>query len=153
MNEIKRFNHHVCDYDGVTFSVMGNSEEGKYVSYSDHEAEIARLRADLEGYMMGAAAEAREVDARGEEIKRLRAEIEENENVINVWRGRTQRAETEVEAYRKDAERYRWLRDLAPEEWSVWRRIEWPKEKSGSELRIDDCNMDSEIDAAMGASA
>lgn len=34
------------------------------------------------------------------EIARLRAEVEENEKVINVWRGRTQRAEAEVEALR-----------------------------------------------------
>lgn len=39
-----------------------------------------------------------------------RAEVEENENIINVWRGRTQRAEAEVDGLNKDAERYRWLR-------------------------------------------
>jgi hypothetical protein len=60
---------------------MVEKDEGHYVYFSDHEAEVARLR----------------------------AEIEENENVINVWRGRTQRAEAEVEAYRKDAIRWDWL--------------------------------------------
>ncbi len=51
-------------------------EDGDMLKFSDHAAEIARLRAELEGYMMGAAAEAREVDSRGEEIKRLRAELD-----------------------------------------------------------------------------
>lgn len=85
----------------------------QYVLYSDHEAEVARLR----------------------------SEIEENENVINVWRGRTQRAEAEVEAYRKDAERYRWLRDLPPDH---------PSEEIGN---MPGDMWDEQIDTAMGASA
>lgn len=35
------------------------------------------------------------------EVARLRAEVEEREKAINVWRGRTQRAEAEVEGLRK----------------------------------------------------
>lgn len=42
--------------------------------------------------------------------ERAEAELKENEAVINVWRGRTQRAEAERDALRTDAERYRWLR-------------------------------------------
>ncbi len=57
------------------------AKNGPYVLHSDHEAEVARLR----------------------------AEVEENEKAINVWRGRTQRADAEVEAYRKDAERWGWI--------------------------------------------
>ena len=48
----------------------------------------------------------------------------------------------------EDAERYRWLRDHAPDEWSVLLWID-----SNSQLLIDDSLMDSKIDAAMGASA
>lgn len=82
--------------------IVGNTQSGPHSfrkkkphgwNYSDglvtqsyHEAEVARLRADLEGYMMGAAAEAREVDARGEEIKRLRAEVEALRSVANAAR-------------------------------------------------------------------
>lgn len=72
MSGIKRFNHGVCEYPGGTFSEMNQEADGDYVLHSDHEAEVARLR----------------------------AEVEENEKVINVWRGRTQRAEAEVEALR-----------------------------------------------------
>ncbi len=91
-SEITRFNH-------VTDWGMERNEDGDYVLHSDHEAEIASLRA-------------------------------------------------EAERNRTDAERYRWLRDRAPDEWPVLRWI-----GSNSQLLIDDCNMDSEIDAAMGASA
>lgn len=129
------------------------SRSGEIVLHSEHKAEVALLRAELEGYMMGAAAEAREVDARGEEIKRLRAELQNAAKAALDAVALSCEKEREADALRVDAERYRWLRDAAPEEWSVWRRIEWPKEKSGAELRIDDCNMDSEIDAAMAASA
>ena len=103
----------------------------QYVRYSDHEAEVARLRA--------MAQEQGVKD--GNEITRLRAEVEENENAINVWRGRTQRAEAEVEAYRKDAERYRWLRDLPPDH---------PSEEIGN---MPGDMWDEQIDTAMGASA
>lgn len=98
-------------------------DDGDYVLNSDHESEIARAYDD---------AHCKVEAIYSAEIARLRAE---------------------ADSLRKDAMRYRWLRDEAPEEWSVCRRIEWPKEKSGAELRIDDCNMDSEIDAAIGASA
>lgn len=74
MNEIKRFDH-------VSYGMVSDPN-GEYIYHSDHEAEVARLRADLEGYMMGASAEAREVDARGEEIKRLRAEVELLRNAL-----------------------------------------------------------------------
>lgn len=76
MSGIKRFNHGVCEYPGGIFSEMNQEADGDYVLHSDHEAEVARLR----------------------------AEVEENEKAINVWRGRTQRAEAEVE----------WLRSWLP---------------------------------------
>lgn len=55
---------------------------------------------------------------------------------------------TETEALRVDAMRYRWLRDRAPDEWSVLLWID-----SVSQLVIDDSLMDSKIDEAMGADA
>lgn len=115
-SEIKRIGWH-----GV--HGMREDANGDYVLHSDHEAEIARLRADIEDYMMGAAAEAREVDARGEEIKRLRAEVEAN---------------------RVDAERYRWLRD------QPWRDNEELEPVIRLHLNA---LWDDKIDAAMGASA
>lgn len=60
---------------------MVEKDEGHYVYFTDHEAVVARLR----------------------------AEVEENEKAINVWRGRTQRAEAEVEKYRTDAARWRFF--------------------------------------------
>lgn len=90
--------------------------EGEYVLHSDHEAEMARLRA--------MAQEQGVKD--GNEITRLR---------------------DEVEAYRKDAERYRWLQnaDNYPNQiggfWNCLGETSEPEE------------MDEAIDAAMGASA
>lgn len=48
MNEIKRFNHGVCEYPGGIFSEMNQEADGDYVLHSDHEAEVARLRAELQ---------------------------------------------------------------------------------------------------------
>lgn len=124
MSGIKRFNHGVCEYPGGIFSEMNQEADGDYVLHSDHEAEVARLR----------------------------AEVEENEKAINVWRGRTQRAEAEAEAYRKDAERYRWLRNDA----ITGTRHDPAVLKDGP---TDCCDfmfgdeLDAAIDAAMGASA
>ena len=48
MSGIKRFNHRVCEYPGGTFSEMNQEDDGDYVLHSDHEAEVARLRAELQ---------------------------------------------------------------------------------------------------------
>ncbi len=117
MGEIKRFNHGVCEYPGGTFSEMNQEADGDYVLHSDHEAEVARLRAELE-------------KVRGYEVAPLEAKVAE--------------LLAEVEMLRKDAERYRWLRDtpwfdnyeirsvIAHQQNALW---------------------DKTIDAAMGASA
>ncbi|WWA79525.1 hypothetical protein Kintu_gp33c [Xanthomonas phage Kintu] len=104
MNEIKR-------YDWVEDGMSLHSE-GDFVLHSDHEAEIARLRA-------------------------------------------------EVEAYRKDAERYRWLRnpdrDVSLVLDKVTGYIEYHEGTqtggySTYEYRAGE-ELDTAIDAAMGASA
>lgn len=84
---------------------------GRYVLHSDHEAEIARAY-DNAHFKIEAIY--------SEEIARLRAE---------------------VDAYRKDAERYRWLRDLPQDH---------PSEEIGN---MPGDMWDEQIDAAMGASA
>ncbi|WP_442256113.1 hypothetical protein ACS0OT_07155 [Stenotrophomonas maltophilia group sp. RY12688] len=111
------------------------SRTGELVLHSDHEAELARLRADLEGYMMGAVAEAREVDARGEEIKRLRAELQNAAKAALDAVALACEKEREADALRVKAERYDWIRRNAV---------------------LDGANgdqFDSEIDEAMGADA
>lgn len=60
---------------------------GEYVLYSDHEAEVARLRAEL-------------ADAH--------AAIESKAGW--EWKKEADRMRSEMEACRKDAERYRWIR-------------------------------------------
>lgn len=50
MSEIKRFNHGVCEYPGGIFSEMNHEADGDYVLHSDHEAEVARLRAEADKY-------------------------------------------------------------------------------------------------------
>lgn len=89
---------------------------GRYVLHSDHEAEIARLRA---------------------EVEHLNGELALADSMIAKLR-------TEADSLRKDAERYRWLRDtpwfdnyeirsvIAHQQNALW---------------------DKTIDAAMGASA
>lgn len=51
------------------------SSEGRWVLFTDHEQVVGELQAALAS---------------------SRAEVEENEKVINVWRGRAQRAEAEA---------------------------------------------------------
>lgn len=64
--------------------MMEKWDDGDYVLHSDHEAEVARLRAELE-------------KVRGYEVAPLEAKVAE--------------LLAEVEKYREDAERYRWVRD------------------------------------------
>lgn len=91
------------------------------------EAEIARLRAEVNGLSQSLTDTLACEQDYLREISDLRAE---------------------ADALRVDAERYRWLRDRAPDEWSVLLWID-----SNSQLLIDDSLMDSKIDAAMGADA
>lgn len=73
-------------------------------------------------------------------------EIAENDSVVAVWRGRTQRTEeerdrlkAENEALRKDAERYRWLRGAS--------HFDTPQHKAFCKTYGD--ALDCEIDAAL----
>lgn len=52
--------------------------------------------------------------------------------------------EDEIEGLRKDAERYRWLRDRATDEWQVLKWI-----TSDAQLLVEGDDMDSLIDQAM----
>ncbi|MBA0225160.1 hypothetical protein D7U89_06595 [Stenotrophomonas maltophilia] len=82
------------------------------------------------------------------EIARLRAELQNAAKAALDAVALSCEKEREADALRVDAERYRWLRDRAPDEWSVLLWID-----SNSQLLIDDSLMDSKIDAAMGAFA
>ncbi len=63
------------------------------------------------------------------------------------WRDREiDRLRAENEALRKDAERYRWLRDDAPEEWDVTRWLD----NETQEIHVQDY-LDEAIDTAMEA--
>lgn len=80
--------------------------------------ELRRLHAEVEEQCrlnaMGSEREAAlmaQVDRLTAEVEALRQEHTEDQGVISVWRGRTERAEAEAEALRSDAERYRWLRE------------------------------------------
>lgn len=55
------------------------------------------------------------------------------------------RLRAEADLLRKDAERYRWLRDKAPEEWDVTRWLD----NEHQEVHVQDY-LDEAIDAAMG---
>lgn len=144
MNEIKRFNHQVCEYPGGTFSEMNQEADGDYVLYSDHEAEVVRLRAEVEG---------------------LRAELAETNDRFDKYRhsaskdyaalfARKDACANDVAIY-KDAQRYRWLRAGSGTTWDQpWVAvghcdIEWVKQPN----EIEGKQLDSAIDAAMGASA
>lgn len=50
MSGIKRFNHDTCEYPGGIFSEMNREADGDYVLHSDHEADVARLSAEVEAY-------------------------------------------------------------------------------------------------------
>ena len=90
MSGIKRFNHGVCEYPGGIFSEMNQETDGDYVIYSDHEAEGARLRAEASG-LSESLTDALECEKDYLlEISELRAEVEENEKAMNVWRRRLQ---------------------------------------------------------------
>lgn len=99
MSGIQRYEVFVAAAYGGPYAATKPAEMGDYVLHSDHEAEVARLRA-------------------------------------------------EADSLRKDAERYRWLRDSAPEEWDVTRWLD----SETQEIHVQDY-LDEAIDAAMGAKA
>ncbi len=131
------------------------SRGGEIVLHSDHEAEVARLRA--------MAQEQGVKD--GNEITRLRAEVEHltealrcrtidwNEacNSRESWTEKAKATRAEADALRLDAERYRWLRNDA----MTGTKHDPAVLKDGP---TDCCDfmfgdeLDAAIDAAMGAS-
>ncbi len=167
MNEIKRWECRVAtNANGRPYVDDIEFAAGRYVLHTDHEAEVARLhdliddkdeiiarqdrllverqgsndrlRAEVEkvrGY---------EVAALGEKVAELRAELQNAAKAALDAVALACEKEREADALWLDAERYRWLRDGAPDEWSVLLWVD-----SNSQLLIDDSLMDSKIDAAM----
>lgn len=90
------------------------------------------------------------------EVIRLRAEVEENEKVINVWRRRTERAEAEADALGPDAMRWRHVRDMDPDAVGPAHHVvECGSDSWGNPYYeyVTGEEADQVIDAAMGASA
>lgn len=52
MSGIKRWDHNVCEFPWGTFSEMNACVDGGYVSFEDHEAQVARLCAEVEKLKM-----------------------------------------------------------------------------------------------------
>lgn len=76
MSGIKRFNHGVCEYPGGTFSEMNQEDDGDYVLHSDHEAEVARLRAELNAATKAGLDAIAMICEKEREADALRAEME-----------------------------------------------------------------------------
>ena len=99
-------------------------DDGDYVLYSDHEAEVARLRAEVEG-----------LKSKADELSMLHVETVQDKGHLEIkYRNACHRAGRD----RKDAERYRWLRDLPQDH---------PSEEIGN---MPGDMWDEQIDAAMG---
>lgn len=96
---------------------------GAAVLYTDHAAEIARLRAELEKAAAAALA-----------------------NMSLACQ-----KEREADALRVDAERYRWLRDQAA--WTDARNPCAYSEQEDGQLRCITAGLDEAVDKAMGADA
>ncbi|HDS1649050.1 TPA: hypothetical protein QEL68_000746 [Stenotrophomonas maltophilia] len=127
-NEINRYD-----------SGLGMEErvDGQYVLHSDHEAVVDSMTAAL--VKLDGACLASE-----QEVARLRAEVEQLHAKLDRKEGQRKLAESECAAMRKDAERYRWLRD------HPWR----DNEQLEPVIRLHlNALWDDKIDAAMGASA
>ena len=76
---------------------MTNRDESDAVEH-DQDLQLAQL---LKMSQHAQRAAVRVLQEHHEEIERLRAEREEDQGVIAVWRGRTQRAEAEIERLRE----------------------------------------------------
>lgn len=123
-NEITRFNH-------VTDWGMERDSDGDYVLHSEHEAEVARLRAELDGIK-------EQYEAASEHLAELRAEVEKLHAKLDRKEGQRKLAESECASMRKDAERYRWIRSPYAA-------------RAGSLVGLhSDGELDYQIDKAMG---
>lgn len=85
------------------------------------------------------------------EIARLRAELQNAAKAALDAVALSCEKEREADALRLDAERYRWLRDQAP--WSDSKNPCPYSEQEDGQLRCITAGLDEQIDAAMGASA
>lgn len=118
MNEIKRW------FYSELYNEIRQESHGKYVLYSDHEAEVARLRAELQNAAKAA------LDAVALACEK----------------------EREADALRMDAERYRWLRDDAMNGTRHDPAVLKDGPTDCCDFMFGD-ELDEAIDAAMGASA
>lgn len=170
MNEIKRFNGKGGMYEyGLVDYVLYQEH---YIEANRLNAEVARLRAELQNAAKAAldavalsCDKEREADALRAEVEWLRVELAETNDRFEKYRhsaskdyaalfARKDACANDVAIY-KDAQRYRWLRAGSGTTWDQpWVAvghcdIEWvnqPNEIEGKQL-------DDAIDAAMGASA
>jgi len=122
---------------------------GEYVLHSDHEAEVARLRAELAD--AHAAIESKAGWEWKKEADRLRTELQNAAKAALDAVALSCEKEREADALRVDAMRYRWLRDQAP--WSDSKNPCPYSEQEDGQLRCITAGLDEQIDAAMGASA
>lgn len=149
-------------WDWVNQMVRGD-DGGRFVKYADHEAEVARLRAEVERLDDGESQAIKERDHAEKIIDKLcdavigteRAEWSSGyffEDAVDDVETAIYRLRAEVETYRQDAERYRWLRNDA----MTGTKHDPAVLKDGP---TDCCDfmfgdeLDEAIDAAMGASA
>lgn len=130
MSGIKRFNHGVCEYPGGIFSEMNKEANGDYVLHSDHEAEVARLRAELQKAAKAA------LDAVA-----LSCEKEREADALRA----------EVEGLRSTEARYRWLQKQTPYRFGKIQAACVIDAVDTLYFKADE--FDSQVDAAMGASA
>jgi hypothetical protein len=114
----------VARWDGMESDVaplMVELEDGDYVRFTDHEQVVAELNRKLLQMILG--------------HQELRSALAAKS--------------AEVEGLAKDAERYRWLRDKAPEEWDISiERGYGPQNDRITEIHVQDY-LDDAIDAAM----
>lgn len=127
MDKIKRWDMDgMLEYSARTGDVIGaevrpyEMGKGSYVLFADHEQVVADLNAARKH-------DHKLLELADQNIARLRAE---------------------ADSLRKDAGRYRWLRDEAPEEWDITRWLD----SETQEIHVQDY-LDRAIDDAMGAKA
>lgn len=118
-------NYHGCEFE---------ADDGYWVLFTDHERVVGKLRTELDAL--------NEAQAVGDGTI---------SGSLLHWHQRALAAETslaesraEVEGLKKDVERYRWLRDKAPEEWDVTRWLG----NEHQEVHVQDY-LDEAIDAEM----
>lgn len=109
---------------GENTDAMLEVHDGDYVLFTDHERVVREWQAGAATTMF------RMTDALDKQIEELRTALAASR--------------TEVERLKKDAQRYRWLRDSAPEEWDVTRWLD----NEHQEVHVQDY-LDEAIDAAM----